>query len=155
MSSNSSLLGTFQIQMNPKPRRGCPSWSSGAAGRWCTWTGPSQVGKEIVTFALLFSSCAKCSWAAVSNHPETVSNLAAWDCSRSLRNTSMMSFSLLHGHCTQSELSESCMAPNTSPFHRRIIMELSERDDPQTEQGEAEHTPSQQQTLLTHQTAQG
>lgn len=34
-------------------------------------------------------------------------------------------------------------------------MELSERDDPQTEQGEAEHTPSQQQTLLTHQTAQG
>lgn len=70
--------GTFQVQMNPKTRRGCLSWSTGAAGRCWTWTGPRQVGKEIVTFALLSLSCAKCSSAAVSNHPETVSNSAAW-----------------------------------------------------------------------------
>lgn len=47
---------------------------------WCCpgWPGLSQVEKQFVTFAFLFLSCGKCSSAAVSTPPETLSKLAAW-----------------------------------------------------------------------------
>lgn len=47
---------------------------------WCCpgWSGLSQVEKQFVNFAFLFLSCAKCSSAAVSTPPETLSMLAAW-----------------------------------------------------------------------------
>lgn len=118
---------------------------------WSCWqevhlSWPQPGGKEIVIFVTssvpelcqMFISCCQ--------HPsrnllERSSILAAWDHSTRLGNTSVMSFSLLHGPCTQSGFPESCVAPNTSPAFTEELLRSFQRDDAQGVQSEAQNTP--------------